>query len=137
MIPVTVPYYFNISTTAQYEDTIQVILSFDQTGTEDLDESQFNLFVYNTEGEQWDSITLEVDVVGNEISGLVTHLSTFAIMFSSGPEVPTGYVVSNTQDSGAGSLRQAFSDAFEDTGTVIITFQIPKTDPGFNADTGV
>jgi parallel beta-helix repeat protein len=137
MIPVTVPFYFNISTTAQYEDTIQVTLSFDQTGTEDLDESQFNLFVYNTEGEQWDSITLEVDTIGNKISGLVTHLTTFAIMFSSGPEGSNGYVVSNTLDSGEGSLRQVLSDAYLDTGMIVVTFQIPKTDPGFNADTGV
>jgi len=137
MIPVTVPLYFNISTTVHYEDTIQVTLNFGETGTEELDESQLNLFVYNTEGEHWDSITLEVDTIGNMISGLVTHLSTFAIMFSSGAEEPTGYVVTNTLDSGEGSLRQVLSDAYLDTGMIVITFQIPKTDPGFNADTGV
>ena len=49
----------------------------------------------------------------------------------------TEYIVTSTQDSGAGSLRQAFANAFEDTGTVIINFQIPKTDPGFNADSGI
>ena len=137
MIPITVPYYFNISTTAQYEDTIQVTISFDMTGTDDLDESRFNLFVYNTEGEQWDSITLEVDTLGNKISGMVTHLSTFAILFPSGPEEPTSYVVTNTLDVGEGSLRKVLTDAYLATGMVMITFQIPKTDPGFNADTGV
>jgi len=49
----------------------------------------------------------------------------------------TEYIITNTQDSGAGSLRQALSDAFENSDTVLINFQIPKTDPGFNADTGV
>jgi len=47
------------------------------------------------------------------------------------------YIITNTLDSGAGSLSQALADAFEHNDTVIITFQIPKTDPGFNADTGV
>jgi len=44
--------------------------------------------------------------------------------------------VTNTQASGAGSLSQAFSDAFNGNDTVIFNFQIPKTDPGFNADSG-
>jgi len=48
----------------------------------------------------------------------------------------TEYIITNTQDSGAGSLGQAFSDAFNGTDTVIFNFQIPKTDPGFNADSG-
>ncbi len=137
MIPFPIPYYFNFSTTAQYEDTIQVTISFDMTGTDDLDESRFNLFVYNPAGEQWDSITWEVDTLGNWISGKVTHLSTFAIMFASGPEEPVGYVVTNTLDSGEGSLRKVLTDAYLGTGMVMITFQIPKTDPGFNSDTGV
>jgi len=137
MIPFPIPYYFNFSTTAQYEDTIQITVSFNHTGTDVLDESRFNLYVYNTEGEQWDSITWELDTLGNWISGLVTHLSTFAIMYSSGPEDPAGHVVTNTQDSGEGSLRQVLTDAYLDTGMVVVTFQIPKTDQGFNADTGV
>ena len=48
----------------------------------------------------------------------------------------TEYIITNTQGSGAGSLSQAFSDAFEGNDTVIFNFQIPKTDPGFNADSG-
>ncbi len=48
----------------------------------------------------------------------------------------TEYIITNTQASGAGSLSQAFSDAFEGNDTVIFNFQIPKTDPGFNADSG-
>ncbi len=46
------------------------------------------------------------------------------------------YIITNTQGSGAGSLSQAFSDAFNGGDTVMFTFQIPKTDPGFNADSG-
>lgn len=46
------------------------------------------------------------------------------------------YIITNTQGSGAGSLSQAFSDAFDGNDTVIFNFQIPKMDPGFNADSG-
>ncbi len=49
----------------------------------------------------------------------------------------TEYIVINTQDSGEGSFRKALNDADANTGTAIIRFNIPKTDPGFNADTGV
>jgi RNA polymerase sigma factor (sigma-70 family) len=43
---------------------------------------------------------------------------------------PTKPIVTNTNDSGAGSLRQALSIAATKPGTTI-TFKIPKTDPGY------
>lgn len=46
------------------------------------------------------------------------------------------YIITNTQGSGVGSLNQAFLDAFEGNDTMVFNFQIPKTDPGFNADSG-
>jgi hypothetical protein len=47
------------------------------------------------------------------------------------------YVVTNTGDSGPGSLRQALLDANSSTGSDDIDFNIPTTDPGFNPTTGV
>ena len=135
VLPAGSPLYFNISTTAHYEDTIEIIISYDNTGIKQGDESDLNLFVYVE--EQWDLLTTFIDTIDNFIGGLVTHLSTFAIMSSSGIEEPPGHVVTNTLDSGEGSLRQVLSDAYLDTGMVVVTFQIPKTDPGFNSDTGV
>ena len=44
--------------------------------------------------------------------------------------------MTNTNDSGPGSLRQAILDANAATGPQTITFDIPNTDPGFNAATG-
>jgi parallel beta-helix repeat protein len=47
------------------------------------------------------------------------------------------FIVTNTNDSGPGSLRQAMADANVTTGAVQIEFHIPKTDLGFKADKGV
>ncbi|MFZ1030213.1 MAG: Calx-beta domain-containing protein [Limnoraphis robusta] len=45
-------------------------------------------------------------------------------------------IVTNTNDSGVGSLRQVITTANQVAGTDIITFNIPQTDPGFNPNTG-
>ncbi len=47
------------------------------------------------------------------------------------------YPVTNTNDSGAGSLRQAISDAENRAGCDTILFNIPDTDPGYEGTTGV
>jgi parallel beta-helix repeat protein len=48
-----------------------------------------------------------------------------------GPGPPLTNIVTNTQDSGPGSLRAALYYAFDHPGTKI-TFDIPVTDPGFS-----
>ena len=58
------------------------------------------------------------------------------------PAILPSAVVTNTQDSGSGSLRAAIYYAFDrstdSTPTkVSISFQIPKTDPNYNSSTGV
>jgi hypothetical protein len=45
-------------------------------------------------------------------------------------------IVTNTNDSGVGSLRQVINTANQVAGTDIITFNIPQTDPSFNPNTG-
>lgn len=45
--------------------------------------------------------------------------------------------VTNTNDSGAGSLRQALNDANNNWSIDVIEFNIPTTDPNYNATTGV
>jgi hypothetical protein len=46
------------------------------------------------------------------------------------------FTVTNTSDSGAGSLRTAITSANAAAGN-IVAFNIPTTDPGYNATTGV
>jgi hypothetical protein len=50
---------------------------------------------------------------------------------------PTTFVVTNTADSGAGSLRQAIADANDEGQFDAITFNIPTSDPGYDASTQV
>ncbi|EAW35793.1 DUF4347 domain-containing protein [Lyngbya sp. PCC 8106] len=45
-------------------------------------------------------------------------------------------IVTNTNDTGVGSLRQVINLANQVEGTDIITFEIPPEDPGFNPNTG-
>lgn len=62
-------------------------------------------------------------------------LGPYTIEESSGPSVPA-IVVTTTADSGAGSLRQALLDAAATPGSTI-TFNIPRTDSGYNAKTKI
>jgi hypothetical protein len=56
------------------------------------------------------------------------------------PAIPVNITVTNTNDSGPGSLRQAINDAtvqgILNTGSPTITFAIPTSDPGYNPTTG-
>ena len=47
------------------------------------------------------------------------------------------YAVTNTNDTGPGSLRKAIDDANNNPGPDTIVFSIPTTDPGYNQATGV
>jgi CSLREA domain-containing protein len=50
---------------------------------------------------------------------------------------PLTFVVTNTNDSGAGSLRQAIADANDEGQFDFIRFNIPTSDPGYDASTQV
>lgn len=71
----------------------------------------------NIMGQQFDPVLSQSDRAG------------MAAVYGAGPAI--GSVVSNTADSGPGSLRIALYYAFDHPGTKI-TFNIPKTDPNFN-----
>lgn len=47
------------------------------------------------------------------------------------------YIVTNTNDSGTGSLRNALTQCSNTAGPHTINFNIPATDAGYNAQTGV
>ncbi len=77
-----------------------------------------------------------IDIMGNNLDRTLSRADRdgIALMYGAGPAVST--VVTNTKDSGAGSLRTAIYKAFDivtDTplATPAITFQIPNTDPNF------
>ncbi len=53
------------------------------------------------------------------------------------PVQALNYTVTNTNDSGIGSLRKAISDAASNSGADTVIFSIPTNDPGYNPTTGV
>ena len=55
---------------------------------------------------------------------------TLAMLLAAAPLGATTYTVTNTNDSGAGSLRQAITDANGNAGADAIHFNIPGSDPG-------
>ncbi len=59
------------------------------------------------------------------------------LVFSGQPPAPNKYTVTNTNDSGPGSLRQAILDAENHSGTDSVLFRIPTTDAGYDAAAGV
>jgi hypothetical protein len=52
------------------------------------------------------------------------------------PSLAATYTVTNCNDSGAGSLRQAITDANAAAGSHTIAFNIPNTDPGYQTAGG-
>ena len=73
-------------------------------------------------------------------SAIVSWLAlslTFVASVASAAVVPQTFFVTNTADTGAGSLRQAILDANANTGPDTIEFNIPSSDGGCNALTHV
>ena len=71
------------------------------------------------------------------IFSVILALITVSLVHISGSTQADTYTVINTNDSGPGSLRQAITDANNHVGANTITFNIPTSDPGYNASTGV
>lgn len=71
----------------------------------------------NVMGQQFDPVLSRADRAG------------MAAIYGPGPTVTN--IVTNTQDSGPGSLRAALYFAFDHPGTTI-TFDIPMSDPGYS-----
>jgi hypothetical protein len=137
--PSASPLYYDIFTSSNYEDTVEITLHYDDASITEEQETKLNLFHFNEDAGQWEMVTTGIDAENNLIVGLVTRLSLFTLFLEEEEmvEAPFPYVVTNTQDAGDGSLREVLNNAFNDTGVVIITFWISKGDPGFNAETGV
>ncbi|HDP97782.1 MAG TPA: hypothetical protein ENN22_01185, partial [bacterium] len=84
------------------------------------------------------SATLELqnvqlsDVDGQALT--IANLSNGSVIVGS---TPTGTVVTNTNDSGEGSLRWAIELANSRQESSEITFAIPTSDPGYEAENGI
>ena len=67
---------------------------------------------------------------------LLCILGLTALPYQPAQAVPTTFTVTNTSNSGAGSLRQAILDANSTPGQDVIVFNIPTSDPYFSTATG-
>ncbi len=91
-------------------------------------------------------VSVQVSVPGLAVGDIVVATATIAgngtSAFSTEIKVASEFAVTNTNDSGFGSLRQAIENVNADTTDSIssldtIIFQIPTSDPHYNATTGV
>jgi Ca2+-binding RTX toxin-like protein len=73
--------------------------------------------------DSWEKTALPFWEDENTVTFQVDHFSAYAIV-----EELTRYTVTNSKDSGSGSLRQAILDANSNLGTDIIDFDIPTKD---------
>ena len=97
--------------------------------------------LYHFDGTTWGRITEIGDIAapsgmsGSSAANLSAPLVDGRILRKSTAPAAQ-WLVTNTQDSGPGSLRQAISDALAHNSTPqIIAFQIPTSDPGFDGKT--
>ena len=123
----------DIATTASFTGNVEVWLQYEGSGLSGNAELQTTLRVFDTGLNAWVDITSKRDAGANRVYGVTTHLSTFAVMVPVSP----GLLVTNTGDSGPGSLRQALIDANATTGPDSIAFAIPLSDPGYTPSRGV
>ena len=84
VVPSGSPVYYSITTTATYSGNINMSIQYNDAGMTSQQESLLKLMVYETTLSQWKDITTSLDQNANIIYGTVTHLSEFAVMYTSG-----------------------------------------------------
>lgn len=137
IIPIGSPLYYQIETTAAYTGDIYLNIFYNDTGIEPALEPTLKLEKYIETAAFWANITTGIDEVMNVIEGRTDSLSVFAIMLPLGGNGETGTIVTNCDDSGPGSLRDAIVFANNNPGPDTIRFQIPAGAPGHDSDIGV
>ncbi len=84
IVPLGSPIYYSITTTATFSGNIKIGIQYNDAGLTPQQEAALKLQVYEQPPGQWKNITTSVDINANIIYGTVTHLSEFAVMFSTG-----------------------------------------------------
>lgn len=137
VFPQNLPNYYNITTSATFTGNLQLNIEYSDEGIGPDQELLLRLLAYNESSSQWDDITSGLDKESNTIEGQASHLSVFAIMMLKSDPGSHRIIVSTASDAGPGSLREAIYLTTIQPGNDTILFNIPKGDPGFNADAGV
>jgi len=75
LMPIRIPEYVEATTTATFDDLIEVCITYDDYGLSPEDELALVLLHYN--GSEWEDITTSVDTNTNVLCGEATSLSPF------------------------------------------------------------
>ncbi|MBD2461131.1 DUF4347 domain-containing protein [Oscillatoria sp. FACHB-1407] len=105
-------------------------------------EGQTYLTTININTDSFGNATFNETLIGVDLTGLLvtataTDASNNTSEFSAAIASFSPLEVTNTNDSGPGSLQAAIDFANSNPGADTITFNIPTTDPGYNSGTGV
>ena len=77
ILPSNQPAYYNITTTATYNDSVEVCIAYDDTDL--FLEDELALTIYHYDGDDWQDITSSIDTDANTICGITYSLSPFVI----------------------------------------------------------
>ena len=77
IVPSDPPIYYNITTTAVFEDSIEICISYDDTDMSP--EVEASLTLMHHDGVEWVDITSSLDTAANVICGISDELSPFVI----------------------------------------------------------
>jgi len=78
--------YYDINTTAEYDDSIEICIEYDDTGLTQVQEEGLMLKHYNEDMDTWEDITTSLDTENNIICGETNSFSYFAVMYQSEEE---------------------------------------------------
>jgi len=82
IIPVSLPKYYNMTTTTTFDGLIEICITYDDTGIDGENENFLSLLHYD--GYEWINMTTSLDIVSNNICG--TSSSLFMAMRQDDPE---------------------------------------------------
>jgi len=131
------PMYYDINTTASYSGLIHLTIHYDDMELDTEMEDDLGIFRFIEPNSEWLGYTTSVDIENNFIYSDIDHLSIYAIMYHIGGNGESELIVTNCDDSGPGSLRDAILYANNNPGPDTIRFQIPKDIPGYDPGIGV
>ena len=137
IIPPSSPTYYDINTTASYSGMVHLNIQYEDAELNPDIEMNLNIFKYIESHSEWLGITTSVEIENNFVHGMTDHLSSYAIMFPIGGTGESGLIVTNCDDSGPGSLRNAIIQANTNPEMDTILFNIPRNVPGYDSDVGI
>jgi len=79
VIPSDPPEYYYLETSAEFTDSIEVCITYDDAGLSDLEEQSLTVQYYDTLAAQWANVTSSLDTLNNVVCGKADELSIFVL----------------------------------------------------------